>query len=428
MNNIGPQEAEGAKSNDFPLKLQPLFLPARYKILHGGRGGAKSWGIARALLLMGASKTLRILCGREYQKSIEQSVHKLLCDQIRDMGLSDFYQVQKTRIIGANGTEFSFHGLHHNVDNIKSIEGTDIAWIEEAQVVSAGSWKKLIPTIRKDDSEIWVSFNPELEEDETYKRFVLRPPTGAVVIKINWSDNPWFPKVLRQEKDDLKAINYDEYLNVWEGHCKKSLEGAIYAKELREAAEENRILAIPWEKNKGVNAFFDLGRADKTSIWFMQEVGFEFRFINFYQNQGFHISHYLKYLKDLPYAYDMVYLPHDSQNELLAAEKTIEKQVRDAGFKVKVVPRIPKVALGIDAVRGLFNRCWFDEAKCADGLGSLRRYRYDVDPDTKQYSKDPLHDDNSHAADAFRYFAESYRQPAKKQAGNYIAPPSWQGM
>jgi phage terminase large subunit len=413
---------------DFPEKLQVLFQPSRYKVLYGGRGGAKSWGIARALLMMGASKPLRVLCGREFQKSIEQSVHKLLSDQIAALGLSSFYTITKTNIVGVNGTEFSFHGLRHNIDNIKSIEGTDIAWIEEAQTVSAGSWKKLIPTIRKDGSEIWVSFNPELEEDDTYKRFVLHPPTGAVVVKINWSDNPWFPSVLLQEKEDLKALNYDEYLNVWEGNCKKCLEGAIYAKELREAAEENRILSIPWEKNKGVNAFFDLGRADKTSIWFMQEVGFEFRFINFYQNQGFHISHYLKHLKDLPYAFDTVYLPHDAENELLAAEKTIARQVRDAGFKVKVVPRIPKLILGIDAVRGVFNRCWFDEVKCADGIGALRRYRYDVDPDTKQFSRDPLHDENSHAADAFRYFAESYKPPAKKQNGNYNAPSSWQGM
>ena len=190
---------------EFPEKLQCLFRPARYKVLYGGRGGAKSWGIARALLIQGAAKPLRVLCAREIQKSIGDSVHKLLSDQIKALGLAGFYEVQKTVIRGRNGTEFTFHGLKHNVTNIKSAEGADVCWVEEAQTVSKSSWATLIPTIRKPGSEIWVSFNPELEDDETYQRFVANPPTGAVVVKVNWSDNPWFPDVLRQEKDDLKA-------------------------------------------------------------------------------------------------------------------------------------------------------------------------------------------------------------------------------
>lgn len=412
---------------DYPAKLQVLFQPKRYKILYGGRGGAKSWGIARALLQMAASKPLRVLCAREFQKSIKDSVHKLLSDQIKAMGMESFFEVQQTVIKGRNGSTFNFEGLKHNVTNIKSYEGCNIAWIEEAHNVSKASWDTLIPTIRADNSEIWISFNPELEEDETYKRFVLNPPKNSFVVKLNWSDNPWFPSVLADEKDDLKERDPDAYLNVWGGDCKKNVEGAIYANELRQAAEEGRILNIPWETNKPVHAFFDLGRADKTSIWFMQEVGFEFRFINFYQNQGKHISHYLKYLKDLPYAYEQIHLPHDATNELLAAEKTIDKQVKEAGYKTKLIPRIPKVSLGISLVRGLFNRCWFDENKCADGLTSLRRYRYDVDPETKAFSKDPLHDEYSHGADAFRYFAESYKKEEKQTDHHYEAPTTWMG-
>ena len=158
----------------FPYKLSVLFDKARYKILYGGRGGAKSWGVARALLVLGAKKPMRILCAREFMTSMKDSVHKLLSDQITEMGLLGFYEITQATIRGLNGTEFAFVGLKNNVANVKSYEGIDICWVEEAQTVSKTSWNVLIPTIRKEQSEIWVTFNPELESDETYQRFVVR--------------------------------------------------------------------------------------------------------------------------------------------------------------------------------------------------------------------------------------------------------------
>jgi phage terminase large subunit len=184
---------------EFPEKLEFLFEPSRYKVLYGGRGSGKSWGVARALLVIGLQKSIRVLCAREFQNSISDSVHALLADQIKSMGLEDFYTVQNTSIFGANGTEFLFAGLKHNITKIKSFEGVDIAWIEEAQTTSKSSWDTLIPTIRKEGSEIWITFNPELDTDETYKRFVVSPPSQAVTQKVNWSDNHWFPKVLQEE-------------------------------------------------------------------------------------------------------------------------------------------------------------------------------------------------------------------------------------
>ena len=162
---------------DFPDKLNVLFNPVecRYRILYGGRGGAKSWGIARALLIKGAKTALRVLCAREFMTSMKDSVHKLLCDQIIELGLISFYEITQASIRGKNGTEFSFVGLKNNTANVKSFEGVDICWVEEAQTVSSRSWNILIPTIRKQDSEIWVSFNPELESDDTYQRFVAYP-------------------------------------------------------------------------------------------------------------------------------------------------------------------------------------------------------------------------------------------------------------
>ena len=185
---------------EFPLKLQGLFKKSRYKIYWGGRGGAKSWGIARALIILGTKKPLRILCAREFQTSIKDSVHKLLSDQVVALGLTEFYEIIDRTIRGKNGTEFNFVGLKNNVANVKSYEGVDICWVEEAQTVSARSWDVLVPTIRKEGSEIWVSFNPELESDATYQRFILNPPENAIVQKINWSDNPWFPDKVNYDK------------------------------------------------------------------------------------------------------------------------------------------------------------------------------------------------------------------------------------
>lgn len=403
---------------EFPEKLECLFRPGRYKVLHGGRGGAKSWGVARALLVLGTMSPLRILCAREIQKSITDSVHRLLSDQVAMMGLEGFYEVQQTTIKGINGTQFLFAGLKHNINNIKSLEGADRVWVEEAQAVSKASWEKLIPTVRKPGSQIIVSFNPELETDETFVRFVKNRAPDSEVVEINWQDNPWFPAELELERLHLKATDPDAYLNIYDGHCKMTLDGAIYAKEIRQATEAKRITRVPYEQSKPVHTFWDLGRADRTSIWFAQMVGFEFRAIDFYENSREALGHYLKELQGRSYVYGDNWLPHDANNELLASERTIAQQMRAAGFTVRITPR-SSIADGINAARTLFPNIWFDADKCADGLNHLRRYRYDVDEETGQYSKNPLHDDASHAADAFRYLAVALRE---KKAGPGIKP------
>jgi phage terminase large subunit len=400
---------------EFPERLAFLFQPKRYKIAWGGRGSAKSWSIARALLILAAQKPLRILCAREFQNSITDSVHKLLSDQIAALGLSEHYEIQKTTIIcRSTGSEFIFSGLRHNVDSLKSKEGIDIVWVEEAQMVSGFSWDKLIPTIRKEGSEIWISFNPELETDETYKRFVLNPPTDSVVEKINWRDNPWFPEVLRQEKDDLKARDIDAYLNVWEGNCRQTLDGAVYANELRVARELKRICNVPHDATKPVNVFADLGWADHTSLWFVQKIGFEYRMLRAVQDRQRPWPHYLSLVQSFGYTIEAIWLPHDAQAKQLGTGKSIEEITRASGMPVRIVPNL-KVSDGIDALRNIFAHVWWDETNCADGINALSRYRYEVDKVTGQFSRTPLHDDASHYADAARYFAVGMRDGAKKQ-------------
>lgn len=388
-----------------PDTLDYLFEPHRYKVAYGGRGGAKSWGFARALLIQGWQQPLRILCAREYQNSIKDSVHKLLSDQITDLGMDHFYHVEQATIKGLNGTEFSFEGLRQNTKRIKSYEGVNRCWVEEATDVSKSSWEIIIPTIRREDSEIWISFNPELDTDETYKRFVLKPPSEAVVRKINWTQNPWFPEVLRKEKDELKERDPDAYLNVWEGHCRITLDGAIYAAELRKATEEGRITRVPYDETLPVHVFWDLGWADCTSMWFAQKAAFEYHIIDFHQDRLKKLPVYIQALQNKGYVYGTQYMPHDGDTESLGSA-SIRKQLEAAGFKVVVLPRIPKLTHGINATRSIFSRLWFDEVKTADGIQHLRHYRYEVD-EHGQWSKDPLHDENSHAADALRTLGES---------------------
>lgn len=414
----------------FPLKLQCLFEKSRYKVLYGGRGGAKSWGVARALLIKAAKEPLRILCAREFQTSIRDSVHKLLCDQIESLGLLSFYEITQNSIRGKNGSEFSFVGLKNNVANVKSYEGVDICWVEEAQTTSRMSWNVLIPTIRKESSEIWITFNPELETDETYQRFVVNPPADCKVVKINWSDNPWFPETLRLEKDALKSRDPQAYNVVWEGLCRQTVDGAIFAKEMQLAELDGRITKVNYDPMKPVHAVFDLGWADSTAIWFVQFVGMETRLIRYVEDNQQTISHYLALMQTYGYIYDTLWLPHDAQNKTLASNgKSIEEIVRAAGYKTRVIERTP-ILDSINAARTTFRNCWFDRENCYDGLQCLRHYRYEVDPETGQFGRMPLHDQYSHGADAFRYIGLMVNEPKarrKQQPQGYAQAYGWMG-
>ena len=414
---------------EFPLKLECLFKPSRYKVLYGGRGGAKSWGVARALLIKAAQNPLRILCAREFQTSIKDSVHKLLCDQIEALGLGTFYEITQTNIKGKNGSEFSFVGLKNNVANVKSYEGVDICWVEEAQTTSRMSWNVLIPTIRKEKSEIWITFNPELETDETYQRFVLKPPEDCIVTKVNWSDNPWFPETLKLEKDALKHRDPQAYNVVWEGLCRQTVDGAIFAREMQLAELDGRITKVNYDPLKPVHAIFDLGWSDATAIWFLQFIGMETRLIRYIEGNQQTMSDYLAKMQTFGYVYDTLWLPHDAENRTLAANgRSIEEIVRAAGYKTKIIPKTP-ITDSINAARTLFTNMWFDRDNCHEGLQCLRHYRYDVDPETKQFSKTPLHDNYSHGADAFRYIGLMVNEPRQarrpRPTANYGSQHSW---
>lgn len=412
---------------DFPEKVAPLWGPAPYKVVEGGRGGAKSWSFVRILLILGARRKLFILCAREFQKSIDESVHKLIADQIVLLGFHEHvdqatgkrvaakYDVQKTRIVGTNGTVFVFAGLRTHVQAIKSMEGIDICVVFEATFVSQWSWEVLLPTIRRDapygpfgeGSEIWVEFNPELGSDYTYQYWVVNPPAGTVHIKMNWRDNPWFPNTLRKQMLEMRAKDPDGARTVWDGYVRRVLQGAIYAKELEAAIKDDRVTPrVRYDRSRGVIATFDLGRADMTSIWFLQQIGTEHNVIDHYSNCGFDFSHYLEEMQNRKYNYKLILLPHDAVQKHVSAKASVKAQAEDAyPGKVKIVHRTEKRSLRINAMRQIFPRMWFNEVACEAGIKSLQHYQYGVS-DKNQRTAEPLHNWASHDADSIGGYAQ----------------------
>ena len=283
---------------EFPAKFRPLMeFTGRYLCFWGGRGGAKSWQIARKLLIEGLRGGLRVLCVRQIQSSLKESVKQLLSDQIKMLGLEGFYREVEHEIRGPNGTLFIFKGMN-DPEALKSAESIDRVWWEEARTAQKASWMKLDFTIRKPGAQIIVSMNPELETDYLYQLFIANePPPSSVVVKVGYEDNPWISAAFVEQAERLKAADYDEWLWAIGGHCRVALDGAIYANELRAMKTEGRVCPVPLEKSKPVHVFADLGRGDATAMWFVQIVGFQYRFIDFYEANGFVWDHYLAMLE-----------------------------------------------------------------------------------------------------------------------------------
>ena len=388
--------------NQFPSKLKFLFEPNRYKVAYGGRGSGKSWGFARALLMQGTEKPMRILCAREIQKSIKQSVHTLLKDQIQALGLGQFYEVVETAIRGINGTEFSFAGLATNtVESIKSYEGVDIVWIEEAQTVSKRSYDILIPTIRKPGSEIWVTFNPYMDTDDTYRRFIINKPNDAVVVKMNYNDNPWFPDVLERERARCKANNPEDYDNIWEGATKAAADGAIYHKEVRQAQEEGRITRVAPDRLLKTHIVMDLGWNDSMSIILCQRNLTEIRIIDYIEDDHRTLDSYSDQLKQLGHNWGTMYLPHDARHRDFKHGISSEEIMQRLGWDTEIVPK-SDIETGIKLARMTFDRAYFDSVKAERLIECLKNYRRGINQTTNEPGA-PLHDEYSHGADAWRY-------------------------
>lgn len=389
---------------EFPEKLGMLFEPHRYKVAYGGRDGSKSWSFARAIVLLGAEKPVRVGCFREVQKSIKDSVHKLLSDQIESLGLSQAYQILQNEIRGENGTEIAFAGLSNMTrDSVKSWEGLDIAWIEEAQTVKKRSWDILIPTIRKPNSEIWVSFNPDLDTDDTYQRFVVKPPSNANVVKINYTDNPWRSQVLDQEREDMRVNSPDDFAWIYEGECRAAVDGAIYYKEVSELRSSGRICPVPYDPLLKAHLIFDLGWNDYMSIGLVQKHASGLRIIDYIEDRFRTLADYHADLKEMRLNWGKVWLPHDGRAKDYKSGRSAEEIMRSLGWEVEIVENI-SVEEGIRAARLIFPQCYFDKDKAGALVNRLGRYRRRINKETESGGS-PIHDEESHGADMFRYLA-----------------------
>ena len=389
----------------FPAKLRPLFSPKRYQVMHGGRGGGKSWAVARALILMVADKGLRVLCAREVQKSMKESVHRLLKDQITALGLDSDFDVLETEIRCKNGGGFVFTGLQsHTVDSIKSFEAVDIVWVEEAHGVSKKSWDTLIPTIRKPGSEIWLTLNPDMDTDETWVRFISTPSDDTWVVEVNWRDNPWFPQVLEDERQKAERLSPDDYQHIWEGKPRRVAEGAIYRYEIEALFAEGRVCDVPYDPILPVNTVWDLGWNDAMTISMVQVSPMAIRILDYIEDSNRTYAWYVEQLEKRPYRWGTDYLPHDGAACNPQTGISSIQTLKNLGRSVADPLPAMDVEEGIKQARMIFPKCYFDKTKTGRLVECLKRYRRGINQRTNEPTG-PLHDEYSHGADDFRYLA-----------------------
>lgn len=419
----------------FPKKFKKFDQSIRYKIARGGRGSAKSWTIARKLLLRGSEQPTRILCTREVQNSIKNSVHRLLSDQIKLLGLSAFYTVLDTEIRGINGTLIYFSGLSDlTADSIKSFEGVDICWIEEAQSITQNSLDILTPTIRAEGSEIWVSYNPSLASDPIH---VLADSgrEDVAVIEVNWDDNPWFSSILNTERlYDKKVLSTSRYENKWEGKCLPAVEGAIFFDEVSVAEANGQVAVVRYDPSIMVHTVWDLGFNDNMFILLIQRVGTEIRIIDAITDNKRKLTDYIHTdLAPMGYQWGTDWLPHDGFATKHQSGKSDAAVLGEIGRSVKEVPGM-SIEAGIRRAREVFPRILFN--KESEGvqilLECLRRYRRAFDK-KNNVERGPVHDDYSHGADTFRYLcivADSIRNEHRRAIKTMPLPAAasgWQG-
>ena len=355
------------------------------------------------MILACTKRQVRILCTREIQKNIQQSVHQLLSDQIEAMGMASAFEVLQTEIRGPHGSQIFFSGLSDiTADGLKSFEGVDIVWCEEAQAISAKSWKTLVPTIRKEGSEIWVTYNPELETDPTHQMFVINPPPDCESVLMNWQDNPYFPEVLKTEREHaLATMKSEEYRNVWEGECLPAVTGAIYFDEVATAERESRIRAVPNDPLLKTHAIWDLGWNDSMSIVLVQRSASELRIVDYIEDSHRTLADYVMTLKAMPLNWGVHYLPHDGFSKDFKTGKSAQEIMEALGCTVEQTPNMA-IEEGIRASRMTFSRIYFDKDKTKRLVECLKRYRRHINKQTLEAGS-ALHDEYSHGADAFRY-------------------------
>jgi phage terminase large subunit len=403
----------------FPPWFEDFTGDQRYHIAYGGRGSGKTYSFALYFILECIKRKLRILCTREFQSSIGQSVYATFVEIIEKYNMTnDFIITNATIVAKTTGSEIMFAGLKNNIDSLKSYRDINICWVEEAQSVSYNSWKKLLPTIREPGSQVWISFNPELDDDDVYKRFVLTPweLEDAVIKFVNYWDNPWFSTTaLVKDMERDKKYNPEEYNNVWCGQCVSSKEGFIYLEQVVKAKNEGRIRSVAIDRSVPIHTFWDIGFRDKTAIWFAQIVKGEYRIVDFIDGSGLMVTDWAVKLQEKNYYYGVHHLPHDADHKDFNTGMSTMEIMRRLGWNVKITPKM-SIQDGINAGREMLTKCIIDENRCEDGILALKKYHYNVvQRKNNTISKVPEHDEWSHASDAWRYLGLMLKESAPRK-------------
>lgn len=448
------------ESTTFFDDVDPAKLPF-WLAVYGGRGSGKTTSIAQALVLMARESPLRILCAREVMKTLKDSSHDQLVGAINRFGLTDWYEIKDkyirgqwmdwtnphTGVLEKRRSEFLFIGLSElRIEGIKSFNNVNVCWIDEAVGISKKSWDVLDPTIRRTaDSDprlpcqIWASWNPRYEFDITHKKFIIDPPPPelATIIRMDYWDNPFFDESnLRPQMELMKARDYESYEHIWGGGLKKFHEGMVYRAEFVQADAEGRICDLPYRADGGlVQAFFDIGGgSDKTAVWCAQKVGEYVHLIDYHEASQASTNYWLNWIGSKPYTVTKIFLPHDARAVKAGMERSYERQIRDKGWNVGIVPSGPgSVEEGINALRILFPALKIDRTRCQVGIQCLRNYRFEpIDEENLEagYRQKPVHDRYSHGcltADSLVDTEQGLKRMDQMVAGDRVWTPAGYG-
>lgn len=411
-----------------PEKLVPVFEgEADVRGAHGGRGSAKTRTFAkmtavRAHMWAQAGEEGIILCGRQFMNSLaDSSLEEIKAGIESEPWLRPHFDIGEKYIRTIDRRiSYTFVGLDRNINSIKSKARIKLAWIDEAEPVTEEAWTKLIPTLREEDSELWLTWNPELKTSATNKRFGSSDDPRTKIVEMNWRDNPWFPEILNRARlKDLRE-RPDQYEHIWEGAFVSAIEGAYFAKQLTQARNEGRIGHVAGDPLMQYRAFWDIGTRDATAIWVAQFVGTQIRVLDYYEAVGQPLGTHLAWLRDKGYGKALCVLPHDGANVNHLSALRFDDHVRQAGFEVRVIKNQGKAAAmrRVEAARRLFPSIFINEAKCQPGIDALGWYHEKKD-EQRSVGLGPEHDWSSHGADAFGLMCVAYEQPYENEDETY---------
>jgi phage terminase large subunit len=402
-----------------PAKLVPVFQgEADVRGSHGGRGSGKTRSFAkmtavRAHIWDMAGREGIILCARQFMNSLADSSLEEIKAAIRDEPwLEAHFEIGETYIRTKSGRiSYSFIGLARNLNSIKSKSRILLAWVEEAEPVTEEAWVKLLPTLREEDSELWITWNPERKKSATNLRFRYANDNDRVkIVELNWRDNPWFPDILNRLRMKDQIERPEQYGHIWEGEYITVAEGAYYAAQINRARASGRMGQLSPDPLMTIWAVWDIGgtgaKADATAIWIVQFVGQAVWLLDYYEAKGQPLAAHVNWLRENGYEKAHCILPHDGAAHERIAPTTYQGALREAGFEAMVIPNQGTGAAmqRVEAARRLFPQMHFDADYCEAGIEAIAWYHEKRDEE-RGIGLGPEHDWSSHGADAFGLIA-----------------------